>query len=773
MMMVAPRIIIQEEEESRLGTASWDDFWNNDDHLMFKHRIGRTDYAINGGMPLLLYDESVAFHDRRVEDLEFDQRFRPLGSLFFELYNPQSLFDPPTGTFFAGNGTLIHDGGFYYLPVTTLNGGMLGGGGMAFTDGRLPFITYSTDPRAKKIALKNTQAEELAAILKETYADRMIGGSDQPGRTPSPQEFMQMLRGGDRRGGNQEEPQKMVVGVDARTNSIVLMAPEPLFSEVARLSQDIDAAALRSGQTLQIVSPRALSADTVQMALGALVGRQAELRNGMKAIRADTVSGGQIGSVRIENLEGLDVLILKGHEHDRARVMQAINDFEWRRERQELMMTAIDKSHIRYLDDVPIIYPDTEVWRKLMARHGVRYSSSELAKQRASGHDPTRVAELLQVEQFAAFAQPPAYETPKFSDDWAAFADLTAYAPGLHTSAADVCAAVEAETEPHPAAKPGRIDKPARRLIEAARAAGWQTATIELVGQASSLSKANVEQASSLLTGDSKSPLQAQQPGKVSDEKQPGRQPYGEQPGRLFYSIDFDGTGRFRFERTTGTGLREQVICDGANLWHLYPDLGIGRPPGDEPLPPRALGASDPLGASARGGYGPRGRPRDRRREHRGRRAARAGALERQGGQAAPLRAAALALRRQPPGRAAAGRNAGRQSAAAADIRGGWSGAGDGRGREAGGKGEARGDERGQSRFCGTKTGTVPVEQKLGQSPIEWKIALKPCGAPSLTPDVSKLVVLPLPVRSRASLEVSRNLAQSAARARTGARTTP
>ena len=41
-------------------------------------------------------------------------------------------------------------------------------------------------------------------------------------------------------------------------------------------------------------------------------------------------------------------------------------------------------------------------------------------------------------------------------------------------------------------------------------------------------------------------------------------------------TVAFDGTGRYRYERTTSAGLREQVVCDGTSLWHLYPELGIG-----------------------------------------------------------------------------------------------------------------------------------------------------------------------------------------------------
>jgi hypothetical protein len=72
--------------------------------------------------PELLISETLAFHDRRTEDLafsdssgkknnttdpgqqnpdpDFDQKKRPQGSLFVELYNPQSPLDPPSGEFY-------------------------------------------------------------------------------------------------------------------------------------------------------------------------------------------------------------------------------------------------------------------------------------------------------------------------------------------------------------------------------------------------------------------------------------------------------------------------------------------------------------------------------------------------------------------------------------------------------------------------------------------------------------------------------------------------
>jgi tetratricopeptide (TPR) repeat protein len=117
------------------------------------------------------------------------------------------------------------------------------------------------------------------------------------------------------------------------------------------------------------------------------------------------------------------------------------------------------------------------------------------------------------------------YRRPSFSKDEAVFTDLVAFAPGMNTTRADVLAILEAETETGPWNRPGRIDLAARRLINRARAASWQKVALA-------------------------------------------------QPGG--FRIILDGAGRFIYDRLLATGLREQVVCDGTTLWHLYPDLGLG-----------------------------------------------------------------------------------------------------------------------------------------------------------------------------------------------------
>ena len=120
------------------------------------------------------------------------------------------------------------------------------------------------------------------------------------------------------------------------------------------------------------------------------------------------------------------------------------------------------------------------------------------------------------------------YTRPSFRNDARVFSDLAAYAPGLSTTHADIQAVLEAEAVPDFHSLPGRIDPAARQLIEQARTGGWRKLTL------------------------------------------------GSDKDGSAFTLFFDGSGRYAYERTLPLGLRERVVCDGRTLLHLYPELGIG-----------------------------------------------------------------------------------------------------------------------------------------------------------------------------------------------------
>jgi ferric-dicitrate binding protein FerR (iron transport regulator) len=120
------------------------------------------------------------------------------------------------------------------------------------------------------------------------------------------------------------------------------------------------------------------------------------------------------------------------------------------------------------------------------------------------------------------------YQRPNFSNDQRLYTDLLMYAEGMNTSWDDIQAAAEAEAKADKPVATGRIDEGARALIDSARAAGWQAAQIA---------------------------------------------PEGSQRA---YSVRFDGAGRCVYRRLNEYGLKEQVICDGGALYHIYDELGLG-----------------------------------------------------------------------------------------------------------------------------------------------------------------------------------------------------
>jgi ferric-dicitrate binding protein FerR (iron transport regulator) len=124
-------------------------------------------------------------------------------------------------------------------------------------------------------------------------------------------------------------------------------------------------------------------------------------------------------------------------------------------------------------------------------------------------------------------SHPPLYERPSYSLDEQLFFDLVAYAPGMNTLAADVRAVLEAEAAGRTIGRPGEIDQAARDLFATASSVGWRSVTF---------------------------PTEAGNPG---------------------WTVRFDGKGRWAWQRQLAVGLREQVVCDGVTLYHVYPDFGL------------------------------------------------------------------------------------------------------------------------------------------------------------------------------------------------------
>jgi len=139
-------------------------------------------------------------------------------------------------------------------------------------------VQTSAPPRF--IPVFNTSADEVATVVRQVYANRLVADAGQQ-RQPSPEDLLRALRGGGRggQGGKQEaksEPAKITIGVDARSNSLIVSAPEPLFQEIKAMVEQLDEAAdSNRDEAMKIVTLKSANPQLIQRALQSITGGKA------------------------------------------------------------------------------------------------------------------------------------------------------------------------------------------------------------------------------------------------------------------------------------------------------------------------------------------------------------------------------------------------------------------------------------------------------------------------------------------------------------------
>jgi ferric-dicitrate binding protein FerR (iron transport regulator)/tetratricopeptide (TPR) repeat protein len=332
------------------------------------------------------------------------------------------------------------------------------------------------------------------------------------------------------------------------------------------------------------------------------------------------------------------------------------------------------------------------------------------------------------------FEPGPRYWLPEFNPDRTVFSELLAYAPGMNTTSADVRAVLEAEAEPPEGPfSPGHVDPKARRLIETARNAPWQTAT-------------------------------------VRDAKK-----------KTLLAIDFDGTGCYRYQRATRHGLREEVLCDGRQLWHLYPELGVGArrdasrfhraelsrlvPWSLPPAADLAWGADVVLVDDHTVAIVPQAKqgrsPLPQAGEGQGVRAAPAAAKPQPGGEKQNEKTDQRQTALTPNPSPASGRGEPMRSPSPASGRGELFRlllvfAAEGRLAER--RLVRMPSGKTLARECYAADGEVELLDAKDKVLAQRKLDLAPCKLPDLRPEVREMVVLPMPLRTRNHLQTTRGL---------------
>ncbi len=149
-----------------------------------------------------------------------------------------------------------------------------------------------TSGKVRLIQVVNNSVDEIAAVVKQVFADRIAaapnsgGGGGGQQRQPSPQEFMEALRGGGGRGGrgggasSELKQATMTVGTDVKNNTLIISSSQNLYDEVVELVTMLDQAALEKEEKVEVVQlDGSVNATVLQNALRATFGAQAKSTN--------------------------------------------------------------------------------------------------------------------------------------------------------------------------------------------------------------------------------------------------------------------------------------------------------------------------------------------------------------------------------------------------------------------------------------------------------------------------------------------------------------
>ena len=148
----------------------------------------------------------------------------------------------------------------------------------------------TTTPKPRLIPVLHTTAQEVADIVKQVYADRMAQGPVQP--TGGRQAFMAMMTKAGL-GQQRDDAPKISVGVDVRTNSLIVAAPDSLFDAVRQLVEQLDTAAADDSQTVRVVALHKVSSEAVEEALAELVGDGVQVGHAATGQAAKSKSSGR------------------------------------------------------------------------------------------------------------------------------------------------------------------------------------------------------------------------------------------------------------------------------------------------------------------------------------------------------------------------------------------------------------------------------------------------------------------------------------------------
>lgn len=124
------------------------------------------------------------------------------------------------------------------------------------------------------IEVKHAELAEVAEIVRDIFREE-IEGERGGGAQANPLAALMGQGGGGgrsgRSGGGGAQTVKMTIGIDARSNRLVVASSEPLFKQVEAMVSQLDQAALDSKRTVRVVSLEHMKTSQLKTALGAVM----------------------------------------------------------------------------------------------------------------------------------------------------------------------------------------------------------------------------------------------------------------------------------------------------------------------------------------------------------------------------------------------------------------------------------------------------------------------------------------------------------------------
>jgi hypothetical protein len=173
------------------------------------------------------------------------------------------------------------------------------------------------DRTPRMLVVEHADVEEVAEIVRDVYKEELEPPAANPAQGGRGGGFnpLAMIMGAGANQTNRKGPQ-LSIGVDARTNTLVVSSSEQLYRQIEALVQSLDESALEAKRTVRVVSLKNATPDLVESALTPLLGKVRVSTTGSRPRNNDRQGQPQGGQPPQGNIDAMRAFEM------RARMMQ-------------------------------------------------------------------------------------------------------------------------------------------------------------------------------------------------------------------------------------------------------------------------------------------------------------------------------------------------------------------------------------------------------------------------------------------------------------------